>query len=72
MSFCTWHFPMSTLTCVLGVELDVDQKNLKKTVSPKCRVPPVFYNGKSTFSTSHFCNTRLSNVDFDLYFVDAI
>ena len=63
---------MSSYTCILQVELDVGQKNLKKTLPLKFPDPPVFYNGKSTFSTSDFCNTRFSNVDFDLYFVDAI
>ena len=47
-------------------------KKTKKTLPLQCRVPPLFYNGKSTFSTSDFCNTRLSNVDFALYFMDAI
>ena len=72
MSFSTLHFPMSTLACIYRVKLDVGQKKLKKTVSVKCRVRLLFYNGNSTFSPSDFCNGRLSNVDFDLYFVDVI
>ena len=47
-------------------------KKQKKTVSPKCRVRLHFYKCNSTFQPSDFCNTRLSNVEFDLHFVDAI
>ena len=72
MGFWTWPFPMSTFICILQVQLDVDQKNIKKQVSLKSRFWPVIYKGNSTFGPSHFLNMRFSNVDFHLYFTVVI
>ena len=63
---------MSTFICILHVQLDVDQKHIKKTVPLKNRVWPVIYQGNSTFRPSHFLNTRFSKVDFALYFTGVI
>ena len=72
MAFQTFLPPTSTYTCDLQVQLDVATKNYNKTVSLKCRVPLVFYKCNSTFSPSDFWTTRLSNIDFDLYFTGQI
>ena len=63
---------MSSLICILLVQLDVAQKNLKKRVSLKSRVCPLIYKGNSTFRPSNFLNMRLSNVVFALYFTGLI
>ena len=40
MSFSTWHFPMSSYTCILHVELDVAKKNIKKPMTFQTFHPP--------------------------------